>query len=78
VSGQLGLCPLTGELVEGGVAAQAEQSLKNIGAVLEAAGASFGDGGIFFIVNKVFLLLIIYKFERFFDYFLTKLLTKYS
>jgi 2-iminobutanoate/2-iminopropanoate deaminase len=54
VSGQLGLCPLTGELVEGGVTAQAEQSLKNIGAVLEAAGASFRDGGIFFIENKVF------------------------
>ena len=42
-SGQLGLDPSTGELVAGDVAAQAEQSLRNLGAVLEAAGLTFGD-----------------------------------
>ena len=36
-SGQLGLIPETGELAEG-VEAQAEQALKNLAAVLEAAG----------------------------------------
>ncbi|MDR3545555.1 MAG: RidA family protein [Candidatus Limnocylindrales bacterium] len=42
-SGQLGLDPATGELVAGGVAAQAEQSLRNLGAVLGTAGLAFGD-----------------------------------
>ena len=42
-SGQLGLEPSTGEFVAGDVAAQAEQSLRNLGAVLEAAGLTFGD-----------------------------------
>lgn len=39
-SGQLGLDPVTGELPEG-VEAQTHQSLKNLGAVLEAAGSDF-------------------------------------
>ncbi len=38
-SGQSGLIPETGELPEG-VEAQAHQSLKNLAAVLEAAGSS--------------------------------------
>ncbi len=40
-SGQSGLIPETGELPEG-VEAQAHQSLKNLAAVLEAAGSSLG------------------------------------
>ncbi len=42
-SGQIGLDPTTGELVEGGVAAQAERALRNLGAVLDAAGLGFAD-----------------------------------
>jgi 2-iminobutanoate/2-iminopropanoate deaminase len=42
-SGQIGLDPSTQKLVEGGVSAQAEQAMRNLGAVLEAAGASFGS-----------------------------------
>jgi 2-iminobutanoate/2-iminopropanoate deaminase len=42
-SGQLGLDPQTGDLVEGGVEAQAERALRNVGAVLDAAGASWAD-----------------------------------
>ena len=42
-SGQLGLDPSTGEFVAGDVAAQTEQSLRNLGAVLEAAGLTFRD-----------------------------------
>ena len=42
-SGQLGLDPATGDLVAGDVGAQAEQALRNLGAVLEAAGLTFGD-----------------------------------
>jgi len=41
-SGQLGLDPGTGELADG-VAAQAERALRNLGAVLDAAGCSFAD-----------------------------------
>jgi 2-iminobutanoate/2-iminopropanoate deaminase len=40
-SGQVGLDPATGKLVEGGVDAQARQALANLAAVLDAAGSSF-------------------------------------
>ena len=42
-AGQLGLDPATGELVAGGTAAQAERALRNLGAVLDAAGFTYGD-----------------------------------
>ncbi len=41
-SGQLGLDPATGELVDG-VEAQAERSLRNLAAVLDAAGLAWAD-----------------------------------
>ena len=41
-SGQLGLDPMTGELAEG-VEAQAERALRNLAAVLDAGGCSWGD-----------------------------------
>jgi 2-iminobutanoate/2-iminopropanoate deaminase len=41
-SGQLGLDPATGELVEG-VEAQAERALLNLEAVLDGAGLTFAD-----------------------------------
>lgn len=39
VSGNLGLDPASGEFVEGGVEAQTRRALKNLQAVLEAAGS---------------------------------------
>lgn len=39
-SGQIPLVPQTGEIIAGGIEAQAEQVLKNLRAVLEAAGSS--------------------------------------
>jgi 2-iminobutanoate/2-iminopropanoate deaminase len=42
-SGQIGLDPATGSLVDGGVEAQAERALKNLTAVLDAAGCTFDD-----------------------------------
>lgn len=39
-AGQIGLDPITGEFVTGGVEAQAERVLQNLSAVLEAAGSS--------------------------------------
>lgn len=41
-SGQIGLDPATGDLVDG-VEAQADRALQNLAAVLEAAGCTFAD-----------------------------------
>lgn len=41
ISGQIPLDPDTGKLVEGGIAAQAKQSLENLKGVLAAAGLGF-------------------------------------
>jgi 2-iminobutanoate/2-iminopropanoate deaminase len=43
LSGQIGLDPVTGDLVAGGVIAETERVLANLRAVLEAAGASLRD-----------------------------------
>ena len=43
VSGQLGLDPSTGEFVEGGVKAQAQQLFKNMKAILAEAGYTMAD-----------------------------------
>lgn len=43
LSGQLGIDPVSGKLAEGGVGAQARQSLRNIQALLEEIGASVDD-----------------------------------
>ena len=63
-SGQVAFVPETMEIVEGGVEAQAEQVMRNLGAVLEAAGSSFAravkctiylkDMGDFAAVNEVY------------------------
>lgn len=43
VSGQIPTDPATGQFVEGGIAEQTEQVLKNLGAVLDAAGSSLSQ-----------------------------------
>ena len=63
ISGQIPVDPATGE-VPAGIAAQAEQSCKNVGAILEAAGAGFdkvfkttcflADMGDFAAFNEVY------------------------
>ena len=64
-SGQIALDPQSGELVgEGDVAAQTRQVMDNLGAVLEAGGASFdsvvkttiflADMGDFAVVNEIY------------------------
>ena len=63
-SGQVGLIPATGELIEGGTSAEALQALKNIRAILEDAGSSLSwvtkltvyivDIGEFTLVNEAF------------------------
>ena len=62
-SGQIPVDPATGAVPEG-IAAQAEQSCKNVGAILEAAGSSFdkvfkttcflADMGDFAAFNEVY------------------------
>jgi 2-iminobutanoate/2-iminopropanoate deaminase len=42
-SGQIAIDPASGNLVEGDVAAQAEQVLRNLGAVLASGGYEFDD-----------------------------------
>lgn len=62
-SGQLGINPETGKMEEG-VEAQAHQSMKNVGAILKAAGTDYGkvlkttiflaDMNDFAAVNKIY------------------------
>jgi len=42
-AGQIAIDPETGRLVDGGFAEQTDRVLRNVTAVLEAAGASWGD-----------------------------------
>ncbi|HRI71364.1 MAG TPA: RidA family protein [Polyangium sp.] len=63
-SGQIPIDPATGEFVPGGIEAQTEQVLKNLGAVLTAAGATWNDVvrttiflvdlGDFAVVNRIY------------------------
>lgn len=43
ISGQVPIDPETGSLVEGDITVQTERVMKNIGAILDAAGYSFAD-----------------------------------
>ena len=72
-SGQIPVDPATGAVPEG-VAAQAEQSCKNVGAILEAAGSGFdkvfkttcflADMGDFAAFNEVYAKYFISKPAR--------------
>ncbi len=42
-SGQIGLDPETGAMVEGGIEIETHRAMQNLGAVLEAAGLDFDD-----------------------------------
>ena len=64
LSGQIPLDPATGQLVEGDLAVQTERVMRNLAAVLAAAGCGFGDVvrttiylvdlGQFAVVNEVY------------------------
>ena len=43
ISGQVPVDPATGKIVEGGIKAQTEQVLKNIGAILREAGMDYSN-----------------------------------
>ena len=59
LSGQIGLQPSTGELVSGGVVAEATQVLENVRAVLAAAGAGLDN-----IVRTTIYLVDLADFAR--------------
>lgn len=60
VSGQVGRDPVTGRIVEGGTGPETRQSLKNLRAILEAAGSS-----IDFVVKTTCFLIDMSEFETF-------------
>lgn len=59
VAGQVGLHPKTRDLVDGGVEAQAERAMRNIAAVLDAAGLTMAN-----VVKTTVLLADIADFEK--------------
>jgi 2-iminobutanoate/2-iminopropanoate deaminase len=59
-SGQVGLDPATGELVSGGVEAEAMRVIRNLEAVLDAAGCTLAD-----VVKTTCLLAVIADFQKF-------------
>ena len=54
ISGQLPVDVNTGKFAEGGIQEQTEQSLKNIGYILEAAGCLLSDIANFKAMNEVY------------------------
>lgn len=58
ISGQLGIIPETGKIIEGGITAQCEQVMKNIAAILKEAGYTFND-----VVKSTCLLSDIANFK---------------
>jgi 2-iminobutanoate/2-iminopropanoate deaminase len=58
ISGQIPIDPLTGKVIEGDISIQTNQVMKNIGAILEAAGYRFTD-----VVKSTCLLSDISNFK---------------
>ena len=56
VSGQLGIDPAQGHVVEGGIVEQTEQVMKNLAAILAEAGCSLDD----VVMTSIFLLSLIH------------------
>lgn len=59
-SGQVGIDPDTGDLVVGGIKAESQRALRNLGAVLDAAGVSYAD-----VVKTTVFLIDIGDFATF-------------
>jgi 2-iminobutanoate/2-iminopropanoate deaminase len=58
VSGQIGLLPETGELIDGGAAVQLRQALANGSSVLASAGATLSD-----VVKATIFILDMSEFD---------------
>jgi 2-iminobutanoate/2-iminopropanoate deaminase len=68
-AGQIGLVPETGQMVEGGVVQQAEQVLKNLQVVAEAAGCSLASvvKTTIYLVNAADFAAVNDVYAKFFD-----------
>ncbi len=60
VSGQLPLCPETGEIVQGGIEEQTHQVMKNLSAILQAGGTETAK-----VVKVTVFLADLEDFDRF-------------
>ena len=60
VSGQIPVLPDTGSIVEGGIAEQTRQVMKNLSTILDAAGTGFGK-----VVKTTVYLLNLEDFSEF-------------
>lgn len=69
ISGQLGIDPKTGNLAEGGVEAQAKQSMENIKAILTEAGVDFSNilKTTIFIADMADFAVVNAVYERYFN-----------
>lgn len=67
-SGQIAINPATGNLVEGGIEAQAEQVLENVKNILAAAGMDFGNvvKSTVFILNMDDFVTVNHIYEQYF------------
>jgi 2-iminobutanoate/2-iminopropanoate deaminase len=65
-AGQIGIDPRTGDLVEGGTSAECEQLLKNLDAVLTAAGSGFDSvvKATFYLIDLADFALVNSIYER--------------
>ena len=68
-SGVIPIIPATGELVQGGIEAQAEQAIGNLAALIEAAGADIKNTvkTVVFIKNMDDFATINEIYSRYFD-----------
>jgi len=68
-SGQIPLDPETGEVVDGGIEAQTERVMKNMGVMLQAAGLGFGHvvKTTIFLVDMNDFALVNGIYGRYFD-----------
>jgi 2-iminobutanoate/2-iminopropanoate deaminase len=69
VSGQLGIDPETGKLVDGGIEKQTEQALRNVASIVEAAGSGLGAvvKATVFLQNMSEFALMNGVYKRFFE-----------
>ncbi|XP_070407194.1 2-iminobutanoate/2-iminopropanoate deaminase-like isoform X2 [Nothobranchius furzeri] len=62
VSGQLGMDPVSGQLVGGSVQAQTRQALVNMGKILRMAGCTYENGEAILCVEAIVLQMFFMQF----------------
>jgi 2-iminobutanoate/2-iminopropanoate deaminase len=69
LSGAIALDPVSGEMCQGGISAETELVMKNIGALLQAAGLGYGDvvKTVIYLVNMGDFATVNAIYGRFFQ-----------